>query len=310
MKLGYRRVAVCLAAYNGIDYLDEQINSILLQRNVDVQIFVSVDLSSDGTETFLTGRALSEPRLTLLPFGCHFGAAAPNFYRLLREVDLSSFDYLSFADQDDIWHPEKLFNAYLLLNKHNAHGYSSGFTAFWPTGGTRVVNKASQQKSWDYLFEGPGPGCTFVLCKSMALKLQELVLNAGINLLRIEHHDWMIYAYARAHGFVWVIDPWPSMWYRQHSKNQVGVNIGCRAFLFRTLVVLKGGGFQQSLLIANLIQMAESPMIRCGLSNGRLGYFWLAFRANQCRRKRTHQLLFFIACLLLSIINPKLDKPN
>lgn len=87
---------MCLAACNGIEYIADQIKSILLQRNVDLRVFISVNLSTDCTEAFLADWALSEPRLTLLPFGQSFGGAAPNFYRLLREVDLSYFNYLSF----------------------------------------------------------------------------------------------------------------------------------------------------------------------------------------------------------------------
>lgn len=66
-----------------------------------------MDLSTDGTECRLAELALSEPRLTLLPFGQLFGGAGPNFYRLLRDVDLTDFDYLSYADQNEHWHREK-----------------------------------------------------------------------------------------------------------------------------------------------------------------------------------------------------------
>jgi len=129
-----QRFAVCLAAYNGMAFIAEQIESILLQKNVAVQIFISVDLSTDRTEYRLAEWALTESRLTLLPFGKRFGGAGPNFYRLLRDVDLSDFDYVSFADQDDIWHPEKLWRAHSLMTEQGALGYSSNFTAFWPAG--------------------------------------------------------------------------------------------------------------------------------------------------------------------------------
>ena len=43
-------IAVCLAAYNGRAYLQDQMDSILGQAGVNVLVFVSVDRSSDGTE--------------------------------------------------------------------------------------------------------------------------------------------------------------------------------------------------------------------------------------------------------------------
>jgi rhamnosyltransferase len=195
------KIAVILAAYNGTVYMGEQLESILQQKDVDLQVFISVDKSTDGTEDFLVNRALTELRLTLLPFGQHFGGAGPNFYRLLREVDLSGFDYVCFADQDDVWHPEKLLRAQRLMGAQKAAAYSSNFTAFWPSGKTRLVNKAWPQRAFDYLFESAGPGCTYVLHSSLALPLQQLVREADKSLLLVDYHDWLTYAFARFHNF-------------------------------------------------------------------------------------------------------------
>jgi len=296
--------AVCLAAYNGMAYIAEQIESILLQKNVEFQIFISVDQSTDGTEDRLAEWAVSEPRLTLLPFGPHFGGAGPNFYRLLRDVDLTGFDYLSFADQDDLWRPEKLWRAHSLMSELDAVGYSSNFTAFWPTGETRLVNKAWPQRSWDFLFESAGPGCTYVIHSSLALPLQQLVRNADKKVLRVDYHDWLTYAFARSHNLPWVIDSWSSMQYRQHAHNQIGVNAGWRSFWLRVRKILSGYGFEQSLLIADLVQASSLPVMQRGLRGGRLGYLWLAFRATQCRRKRMDQMWFFISCVLLALFKP------
>lgn len=298
------KFAIILAAYNGIKYISMQIQSILLQENINFQIFISVDQSTDGTESFLAKWALSEPRLRLLSFGQRFGGAGPNFYRLLQDVDLSGFDYLSFADQDDIWHCKKLWNAHCLMIKQGALGYSSNFTAFWPTGKTRLVNKAWPQRNWDFLFESAGPGCTYVLHSKLALPLQQMVRNADERLLRVDYHDWLTYAFARTHNFPWIIDSWSSMQYRQHAHNQIGVNSGWRSFWLRVRKILNGYGFEQSLLIANLLQASSLPFVQRGLRGGRLGYLWLALRANQCRRKRIDQGLFFISCVLLAFFKP------
>jgi rhamnosyltransferase len=300
----FPRFAVCLAAYNGMAYIVEQIESILLQKNVAVQIFISVDQSTDGTEDYLTEWALSESRLTLLTFGQRFGGAGPNFYRLLREVDLTGFEYLSLSDQDDLWHPEKLWRAHSLMTAQNAAGYSSNFTAFWPAGRLRLVNKAWPQRTWDFLFESAGPGCTYVLHSSLAIPLQKLVRNANKRLLSVDYHDWLAYAFARSHNFPWVIDSWSSMQYRQHAHNQIGVNAGWRSFWLRVRKILNGYGFEQSLLIADLVQASSLPVVQQGLRSGRSGYLWLALRATQCRRKRIDQLWFFISCVLLAMIKP------
>jgi rhamnosyltransferase len=299
-----KRFAVCLAAYNGMAYIAEQIESILRQKYVDVQIFISVDQSTDGTEDHLAASALSEPRLTLLPLGQRFGGAGPNFYRLLRDVDFAGFDYLSFADQDDLWHPEKLWHAHCLMTEQDALGYSSNFTAFWPSGKYRLINKAWPQRTSDFLFESAGPGCTYVLHGSLAILLQQLVRKADKSLLRIDYHDWLAYAFARYHKFTWVIDDWSSLQYRQHAHNQIGVNSGWLSFWLRVRKILCGYGFEQSLLIADLIDASTLPVVQRGLRGGRPGYLWLAFRAKQCRRKRMDQLWFFFSCVLLAVVKP------
>lgn len=43
------KVAILLAAYNGSNWINEQIDSILTQKEVNVKIFVSCDLSTDNT---------------------------------------------------------------------------------------------------------------------------------------------------------------------------------------------------------------------------------------------------------------------
>ena len=299
-----KHFAVCLAAYNGMAFISEQIKSILSQKHVVLQIFISVDQSSDGTETFLAEWALREPRLTLLGYGNKFGGAGPNFYRILREVNLDNFDYLSFADQDDLWHQDKLFRAHCVMKEQSALGYSSNFTAIWPNGQVRIINKAWPQRDWDYLFESAGPGCTYVLQKELALSIQNLMQNSDKRLLSVDYHDWLIYAFARSHKFCWTIDNWSSMQYRQHNHNQLGVNSGWIPFWNRAKKIMSGYGFEQSLLIAEVINANSLPVVQKGLQGGRLGYLWLALRAKRCRRKPIHQLWFFVACILRAISKP------
>src|SRR5438093_9922184 len=96
---------VVLAAYNGMQYIEEKVRSILDQKNVRVTLVVSIDASNDGTEEWFNKLAIHDSRVILLPHGFKFGGAAKNFFRLIREVDLSGFDCLALADQDDIWLP-------------------------------------------------------------------------------------------------------------------------------------------------------------------------------------------------------------
>ena len=298
------RIAVCLAAYRGMQYIDAQFATILGQQNVAVQIFVNVDCSDDGTELHVARLALAEPRITVLPFGNRFGGAGPNFYHLLRNIDVDAFDYVSLADQDDLWEPEKLWKAHTVMAASGAAGYSSNVTAFWPDGKTRLVDKAQPQRCSDFLFEAAGPGCTYVLQRGLARAIQEMIIKEGSSLSEMGYHDWLFYAYARANGYRWIIDDWSSIRYRQHASNQLGVNAGWRSFWRRAKKMLEGHGFEQALLIARLVNAQSSEIVKRGLRGGRLGYLWLALRGTQCRRKRLDQLSFVVLCVVFAIANP------
>ena len=302
------RFALFLTAHNGMAYIFEQIESILLQKNVDIQIFASVDESSDGTEAHMEELALSGPRFTLLPLGQRFGGAGANFYRLLRDVDISGFDYICFADQDDIWHPEKLWRAHCLMTEKAAVGYSSNVMAFWPDGKTKLIDKAQPQRSWDFLFEAAGPGCTYVMRQDLALGLQNLVRSRWDEVQAVGLHDWLSYAYARAHGYKWVIDSKVGMDYRQHAANQVGVNAGWRAFKYRVAKVLGGWGTAQAAVIASLVDLDEAPFVHRWKSGGRLGMLWLALNANQCRRRKRDRAYFALSCVALAVLG-RTHKP-
>lgn len=279
-----------------------QIQSILAQQMVSVHVFVSVDLSSDGTEAFIEEWCLSEPRLTLLPVGQRFGGAAPNFFRLLNDVDLRGFDYLCFADQDDVWHSDKLWRAHDVLTRQDAAGYSSNVMAFWPDGRTRLVRKAQPQRRWDFLFEGAGPGCTYVMRQDLALAFQGLVRLRAPSLEQVAFHDWLAYAFARVQGYRWVIDAYAGMDYRQHASNQVGVNSGWRAFAYRVSKVLGGWGTAQAALLATVLNMDQTPFVRRWKSGGRLGLLWLALHANQCRRRKRDRVFFALSCVVLAVM--------
>jgi rhamnosyltransferase len=293
------RMAVCLAVYNGRQWVEEQIETILGQKGIDVTVFISVDLSSDNSEGMIDQIALSDSRLKVLEHGCRFGGAALNFFRILREVDFLGFDYVAFADQDDIWKLDKLRYAHEKLQATGADAYSSNVMAFWPDGRKSLIEKSQKQVEWDFLFEAAGPGCTYVVKKELAFAFQALLRSRRVNIQQIGLHDWFLYAFARAHDFRWVIDDYVGMFYRQHEKNQVGVNIGWRASLHRARKILGGWGLSQSALIAELVGLGNDPFVQRWSKGSRMGLLTLSFHAWQCRRRLRDKILFAFSCIAL-----------
>ena len=300
-----KSVAVLMAVYNGKEWIEEQINSILHQENIHLQVFISIDPSNDGSQEWCQELAGTNKQVTLLETNEKFGSAAPNFFRLVRDVDFSNFDYIALTDQDDIWNHNKLEGAIKALNDNNCDGYSSNVTAFWPDGRKELVQKAEPQQKWDFLFESPGPGCTFVMNKKLALELQHFLQNNQQKASLIWVHDWFIYAYARANHYDWFIDEKPSMLYRQHQNNEIGVNNGGKALLHRAKFILSGKAMEQSSLIATLCGLETNSFVKKWHRHSRLGMLYLATKANKCRRKPSHRIYFILSCLLLFIVGKK-----
>jgi len=293
------QIAVLLAAYNGEMWIREQLMAILFQ-SVDVHIYISVDLSIDATVNIVTEFSEKYPQVKLLPYGQRFGSAAPNFYYLLQNVSVVNYDYIALSDQDDIWLPNKLQKAMEVLEAKEASGYSSNFTALWSDGTKKKVIKNYPQSEYDYLFESPGPGCTFLLKKDLVMSIQEY-LRGTVSPRDIDWHDWLIYAFARGRGHKWVIDNNSYIFYRQHSSNQLGVNWGYIAFIKRVKKIVSGYGMNQSLRIIKFLGLTGNKFVATWYKNDEVNYLKLAFSAKKCRRKIMDKILFFLACVIMSI---------
>ena len=251
----HKKIAVLLASYNGVKYIKEQVDSILNQKEVDVTIFISDDLSTDGTIEYLQDIYKDFKNIVYLPSGSKFGGAGKNFFRLIKDVDFSSFDFISFVDQDDIWYEDKLIRAIKTIEDKQLDAYSSNVLAFWEDGKEMIINKSSLQARYDYLFEAAGPGCTYVLKKDLAIFLQNFICENWEDVNKIELHDWFIYAFARENNYKWHIDEKPSMRYRQHTSNQVGANDGLKAKLKRLKKVFSSWYREEIIKIIKVLRL-------------------------------------------------------
>lgn len=293
------RVAVCLAAYNGCRWLDEQLDSILGQEGVVPTVFISVDRSSDGTEDLVDRRAMADGRLVVLPHGQRFGSAAQNFFRLLREVDFAGFDHVCFADQDDVWLTDKLRRAIEAGAALGADGVSSSVVAFWPDGHERLVRKDQPMGRWNHLFESAGPGCTYVLKAPLAIRIGQMLREQSVRAGEVALHDWMLYAWTVAHGHRWHIDAYPGLRYRQHGANEFGANVGLTAIRSRWKKLADGWYRTQVLNMAALAGASSAPPIRRLQRLDWIDRLALALSVGQLRRLWRDRVVLAAAFLVM-----------
>ncbi len=106
-------VSVCMATHNGEQYLRQQIDSILSQLDEDDELIISDDNSSDDTLSILY--SYKDSRIIVLE-PKKFGSPSKNFERALTYCHNT---IIFLADQDDIWHINKISVMKTALEKND-----------------------------------------------------------------------------------------------------------------------------------------------------------------------------------------------
>lgn len=288
------KVLVLLAVYNGRKWIDEQLNSIRAQENVKVDILASVDLSTDGSYEYIQK---NHPDVHLLPYGKRYGSAGKNFYRLLLDAQFNNYDYISFADQDDVWLADKLSHAIRVINEKQVDAYSGNVTAFWEDGRQQLIDKSQPQVEFDYFFEAAGPGCTYVFKTKLALKFQFFLKNT-LESQDVALHDWLLYAYARSNHYQWYIDSQSKMLYRQHANNEVGANESLKAACKRYHLV-KNGWYKKEVVKLLSLFGDDNQLLKKNINKNRI-FPKLSFMVNinKIRRRSRDRYAFLIFYIL------------
>ena len=107
------QVQVIMSSYNGEKHIIRQLESIMLQKNVEVSVLVRDDGSSDNTLEVLNVYKANNDKLSIIE-GKNIGWRR-SFFEGLKKAD--NADYYAFSDQDDIWTDDKLYKCVKLLEK-------------------------------------------------------------------------------------------------------------------------------------------------------------------------------------------------
>lgn len=216
-----------LATHNGERYLREQIDSILAQTQPGVSILARDDGSEDGTVVILNEYARRFPeRFFILPTDVPSGSAKSNFLALLQA---SRASYIAFADQDDVWLPEKLSLEMATMQELEQHcGAATPLLVF---SDLRVVDKDLALLAPSYwrlrgiqprnihrlerlLMENVVTGCTALLNAPLAQLARSMPDD-------VHMHDWWVALLACALGHCAFL-PEQLVLYRQHAHNVIG----------------------------------------------------------------------------------------
>lgn len=218
-------VDIAMATYNGEEYLEEQLESIIAQSFTNWRLFVRDDLSTDNTLNIIKKYVKRDNRINLINDDLGNLKVSRNFEEALKYCDAP---YLMFADQDDVWFADKIeksistiknlekdnkpilvFANSLLVSKNLDLIQGSNY------------NLKDAPKLSNFLFANAGyQGSTMIFNQALKKMLYPFFPNSKV-------HDFHVSIAALLFGEVHHIKK-PLMYYRRHDKTTSEKNITLR----------------------------------------------------------------------------------
>lgn len=196
-------------------YLNEQLESLLLQSGVVITLAVRVDcevISSDLRELILQKFPGAK-----IYYGQNVGPGK-SFLTLLNLVEVKKNFFYFFCDQDDYWLPHKLAQHCDAMVKSDATPQVTCSSVLFTDEALIVRGRSSLPKNISFenaLSENIIFGCTLgmnsIVLTHLAGKLPEY----------LNMHDGWIYLYASSQSCLTFLDE-PTVLYRQHQGNVIG----------------------------------------------------------------------------------------
>lgn len=218
------QIAILLATYNGDEYLNEQLDSLLSQSYQDWHLYIHDDGSTDKTVDIIKEYRGRFPDKITVVNGEPTGGAKKNFFYLLKHVESSLY---MFCDQDDVWLPNKIETE---INAWNNEGtFDKPALVFTDL---RIVDKnldTIAESFWEYynlkisdikmeslILQNVITGCTLLINNNMR---DMMIIYHDID--NVPMHDKWAAMIALQFGKIIRVNEQTIM-YRQHEKNSVG----------------------------------------------------------------------------------------
>lgn len=224
---------ILLAAYNGAEFISEQIESILRQTYTSWHLTLSDDCSSDKTAAIIDDYVRLYPdKISRVVSDRHFGNPKDHFFYLLSLTDAPR---IVLCDQDDVWFPDKLkkMNAAMdtvpesipALVFSDLSVTDAYLNCINPSVFNMEMRNVEDLRWQTLLFRNVITGCASMI--NQALAKQSLLINQTQDVIM---HDWWLGIVAARFGRILKLDE-PTGYYRRHGRNCVNV-VDVRSFSF------------------------------------------------------------------------------
>ena len=219
-------ISIAMTTYNGAQFVEAQLRSILEQTRQPDEIIICDDGSRDDTVNIIRRvmQTTGTNRIRLVENEENLGYIR-NFY---KAISLTKGDYIFLADQDDIWHREKLEKSLAIMERTGAAAICTRSRLIDQDGQemdgnafivsvllTRLKEELGPVRFFDLVIENVAQGCTYCFTKEVRAKY--LALNS-----RQLIHDHQIMFIASLVGKVYACAE-PMIDYRIHGSNSAGL---------------------------------------------------------------------------------------
>ncbi len=203
------QVVILMSTFNGVDFVAEQINSILNQTHSRFVLHIRDDGSTDGTASEI--EAFSSDKRVFVEYGERIGISL-SFSNLLQKAMYA--DAILYSDQDDIWDPCRVERAvHHLAGLTGPALYGGAFRLFGiDRGPSRVFEVGGKLGLGNALIQNRFPGCVSAFNRALLNLLLQNPCPAEL------FHDHWAYLLASAKGEL-VVDPTVVVHKRVHCAN-------------------------------------------------------------------------------------------
>ncbi|MGB3065731.1 glycosyltransferase family 2 protein [Sphingobacterium thalpophilum] len=234
-------IDILLATFNGGEFIENQLLSIIAQTYKNWRLIVHDDGSADDTMVILKKYQSLDPRIHIIEDNITCQSAAKNFLHLLSYV---KSEFIIFCDQDDIWFESKLqvlFDGIKSETEPTAV-YCNAFAYNGIHVTRHKVSLFERTTLQNSLFLNSGvQGCSLMFNRAL---LNEIIDFPAYIIM----HDHFVTMSAISFGKLKYIDL-SLMLYRQHQKNVTG-NVALtfadrvRSFIDRNTTILDRGHYE------------------------------------------------------------------
>ncbi|WP_158819625.1 glycosyltransferase [Granulicella sp. S156] len=210
------RISVCMAAYNGEQYIAAQLKSILCQLSAQDEVIVVDDASTDGTRDCV--RSLQDGRVRLIEHGSNLGVQKT----FEEAIGAASGDILFLSDQDDLWAANKVSTVVQAFLLRPGFDVVVSDAALIDENGVALVDSYYEQRGrFRSGLLANIIHCTYLGC-TMAFRSRIRDKVLPFPSVRVVLHDVWIGTANSVRGGKTLYIPYPLVLYRRHEGNVTG----------------------------------------------------------------------------------------